>query len=70
MITLFSSYPISRKDNAKQNKKNKKKKVVDGEELDHEDVLKRSANPEHVEGNDEAFSVGKTEDGQKPTNEK
>lgn len=58
------------KDNAKQNKKNKKKKVVDGEELDHEDVLKRSANPEHVEGNDEAFSVGKTEDGQKPTNEK
>ncbi|KAL3341957.1 hypothetical protein AABB24_026130 [Solanum stoloniferum] len=59
-----------REDNAKQNKKNKKKKVVDGEESAREDVLKSSANPEHVEGNDEAVSVGKTEDGQKPTNEK
>ncbi|KAL3373557.1 hypothetical protein AABB24_005505 [Solanum stoloniferum] len=59
-----------REDNAKQNKKNKKKKVLDGEESAREDVLKSSANPEHVEGNDEAVSVGKTEDGQKPTNEK
>ncbi|KAM3320130.1 peptidyl-prolyl cis-trans isomerase FKBP53 [Capsicum chacoense] len=52
-----------RGDSAKQNKKNKKKKVVDGEELAREDVSKSSANPEHVEG-------GKTEDGQKSTNEK
>lgn len=57
-------------DHAKQNKKNKKKKVVDGEELAREDVSKSGANPEHVEGNDEAVSVGKTEDGQKSTNEK
>lgn len=63
MIVLFSSYPTSRGDSAKQNKKNKKKKVVDGEELAREDVSKSSANPEHVEG-------GKTEDGQKSTNEK
>ncbi|KAK4363428.1 hypothetical protein RND71_018669 [Anisodus tanguticus] len=59
-----------RGDNAKQNNKNKKKKVVDGEELVREDVSKSSVNPEHVEANDEPVSVGKAEDGQKSTNEK
>lgn len=59
-----------RGDNAKQNKKNKKKRVVNGELLAREDVLKSNANPEHVEDNDEAPSVGKTEDGLKSTNQK
>ncbi|KAJ8536708.1 hypothetical protein K7X08_035109 [Anisodus acutangulus] len=59
-----------RGDNAKQNKKNKNKKIVDGEELACEDVSKSSAHPEHVEAIDEPVSVGKIEDGQKSTNEK
>ncbi|XP_059304926.1 peptidyl-prolyl cis-trans isomerase FKBP53 isoform X1 [Lycium ferocissimum] len=47
-------------DNAKQNKKNKKKKLVDGEELAREDGSKSSAHPAHLEAND----------GQKSTDEK